>query len=90
MTRSLGDQYDDMLDRMFKEQNAKHPPEFQFQSHQLEQNCPATHDGFTCTLIAGHTCDHVSHGRLGYIHHRWNQAGEEVSIGSLPSAGNNQ
>jgi hypothetical protein len=75
--------YDDALDSMFEKNIAKQPPEFRNRATSIADKCKATHDGYGCTLKAGHTCDHVAHGRLGYIHHRWNDAGQVSTVNVL-------
>jgi hypothetical protein len=82
MSEEAQREYDGALKRMFKERMAKHPPEFQDIAPTEDERCPAKHDGFNCTLKAGHTCDHVAHGMLGYIHHRWDHDGK-VSTGNV-------
>lgn len=75
MSSEARKEYDATLLRMFNEQIAKQPPEFQDIVLSGPERCQAEHDGFGCTLRTGHTCDHVAHGQLGYIHHRWNDSG---------------
>lgn len=64
------DELDATLDRLFDENQAKLLPEERCAAT-VNDMCLARGDGYTCTRARGHAGDHVAHGRLGYIGHRW-------------------
>lgn len=60
---------DKTLDRLFDQNQAKLPVEDRCATH--GQMCLAQDDGYKCTKPKGHCGEHIAHGRLGYIGHRW-------------------
>lgn len=63
-------EYDEALERMFRENNAKLPIDRQIAGNGIEC-CFHENDGFKCTLPIGHSGKHAAHGRLGYIVAQW-------------------
>ncbi len=70
MSAQLAQEYEGTLQRLWRENIAKQPPELQ-PADSIENCCLAKGDGFTCSLPKGHTGVHAAYGSLGYIHHKW-------------------
>lgn len=70
MSQHAKEMLDLAIDRMFHDAQQALPIE-QRCAHTKAAMCTSDHDGYHCTLVKGHTCSHVAHGRLGDVLRRW-------------------
>lgn len=69
MTQQAFDEFEQIKQNLFNENQAKLPVE----DRMGIPMCDANHDNWRCTKKEGHTGEHISHGILGYIHFRWTE-----------------
>jgi hypothetical protein len=70
MSQQAKDELDKAIDRAFRENQEKLPPEDRCAARSRDM-CFHKHDGWACTKVKEHTGDHVAHGSMGYILARW-------------------